>query len=429
MLSSVVLLAMIGWSKYLLINNVTLPEIPECNVGKDDRMQITITVPATGPPRHFAVYWWGRLARDDDRAVFFDYDPTSQTERPLDVVRPALSPNVFVSRLKLSSFQDVGYTPKCLMWAKYIGGGGQEDSRTCLQTQPNWMEVNRQHLSVLPLNKLFIPGTHNSGSIVTNATQKGIVWNYIMTQDLSILQQLLMGIRYLDLRIGYYTGDHREKFWVVHSVFKTATTLRTVLEQVREFMERTNEVVVLDFHRFPVGFEDHHVHYALWDFVLQVVGPEKMTPAYLTEHVQLGTLWSLNKRLVVCYNSKARPRHPLLWPGVLHRWADARTGTELYHFLEGTLSEPIERLWAATAALTPTYKSALLSPRTGLRDLADSVAYNLSQWYRDRWWHSANIVATDFFLSTAIVDTSILANIWRSYCPERYRWRDAEESS
>lgn len=58
----------------------------------------------------------------------------------------------------------------------------------------------RQYLGRKKIGNLVIPGTHNSGSY------KGIISyfeGYVLNQDRSIWTQLVFGVRYLDLRIGY----------------------------------------------------------------------------------------------------------------------------------------------------------------------------------------------------------------------------------
>ena len=38
----------------------------------------------------------------------------------------------------------------------------------------------------------------------------------------------------------------------------------------------------------------------------------------------------------------------------------------------------------------------------------------MTRWYRDEWWSSANIVATDFYLGNNIIEESIRSNRRRS---------------
>ena len=78
-----------------------------------------------------------------------------------------------------------------------------------------------------------------------------------MIQEEDILSQLINGIRYLDIRVGYYPNTD-EKWYLNHGVINIRP-LRDVLEDVQTFMENTNEIVILDFHEFPIGMYTHTV--------------------------------------------------------------------------------------------------------------------------------------------------------------------------
>lgn len=59
------------------------------------------------------------------------------------------------------------------------------------------------------------------------------------------------GVRYLDIRVGYYRGAE-PKFWVNHGISRQQP-LSKVLQQVRDFVLETNEIVIFDVQEFPVG--------------------------------------------------------------------------------------------------------------------------------------------------------------------------------
>jgi hypothetical protein len=63
---------------------------------------------------------------------------------------------------------------------------------------------SRLQIGTQKIGNLFIPGTHNSGAF--SGVPK-FLENYILNQDRSIWTQLVHGIRYLDLRIGYYEHE------------------------------------------------------------------------------------------------------------------------------------------------------------------------------------------------------------------------------
>jgi hypothetical protein len=53
----------------------------------------------------------------------------------------------------------------------------------------------------------MLPGTHNSGCFYGSeeALARGdIVSRFLLTQDEDVYEQLVWGVRYLDIRVGYY---------------------------------------------------------------------------------------------------------------------------------------------------------------------------------------------------------------------------------
>lgn len=70
-------------------------------------------------------------------------------------------------------------------------------------------------------------------------------------QEDDILSQLINGVRYLDIRAAYYP-DTDEVWFVNHGLIRIHP-LQSVFDDVRTFLQNTNEIVILDFHGFPVG--------------------------------------------------------------------------------------------------------------------------------------------------------------------------------
>lgn len=68
-----------------------------------------------------------------------------------------------------------------------------------------------------------------------------------------ILDQLIMGVRYLDIRIGLYNNT----YWVNRGSV-TLHPLSHILNQVKHYMDHTEEIVIIDFHRFPVGNKNNN---------------------------------------------------------------------------------------------------------------------------------------------------------------------------
>ena len=73
-------------------------------------------------------------------------------------------------------------------------------------------------------------------------------------------------------------------------------------------------------------------------------------------------------------------------------------------------------LWVAMTHLTPSAMDFLWNLTGGIRQLNDKISRSVTLWYRDQWWTTANIVATDFFLSNNLVDVSRTVNRRRAVC-------------
>jgi len=76
--------------------------------------------------------------------------------------------------------------------------------------------------------------------------------------------------------------------------------------------------VVLDFHRFPIGFNPprgREIHNQLVQLLEQELG-SFMVPADQRFDVTLDTLWTLNKTLVAYADDYIRSSNPFLWPSI-----------------------------------------------------------------------------------------------------------------
>lgn len=99
-----------------------------------------------------------------------------------------------------------------------------------------WMNsVNQNKL----LSEINIPGTHDSG---TYNFFSPIVEDYVKTQNLSITEQLNLGIRFLDIRCRHINNT----FAIHHGRFYCNLTFAKVLEQCISFLnENESETIVM----------------------------------------------------------------------------------------------------------------------------------------------------------------------------------------
>eukprot|EP00494_Astrolonche_serrata_P031985 UN32254 len=98
----------------------------------------------------------------------------------------------------------------------------------------NWMS----EYSDIPLGELKIPGSHNTMTY-------GIIGccdRYTICQNSTVLQQLDLGIRYLDIRAGLYDGELR----FGHGCQKAFCSVENTLIKIKSWLNKhSSEIIIL----------------------------------------------------------------------------------------------------------------------------------------------------------------------------------------
>lgn len=365
---------------------------------------------------------WGRLpsdfAQNDGWVSLYDKDPLYDSTDPILSTRPKTEEGHFRTSIRFpeQNFSRHNLTDACLdFWIAYIQNE-EILSTNCVRARPNWMYQARSVIGNFSLMDLMIPGTHNTGTYASFDDSDDTLFNrYLITQEEDVWHQLVYGIRYLDLRVAYQnSASSSERLWITHSSFVTDIPVKEVIRQVKDFLENTNEIVIMDFHRFVNGFKGRRAarrHQELITVLERELG-NYMIPVSFTSWVNLNTLWATGKRLYVGYaDDNSRRQNSLLFPAIKHLWGDVDTIAGLKNYLNQTIcSQRNRRLTSAMAQLTPTTAGAIFNLYGGLRNMADNINREITKWFRDEWNHCANIVATDFFLGNNIIEISIETN-------------------
>jgi hypothetical protein len=309
--------------------------------------------------------------------------------------------------------------------------GSDVISSGCLKTNAYWMNEMRKKIEDRKIRQLFLPGTHDSASYkrgLDPTMSENILTKFTVTQDDDILSQLVHGIRYLDLRVGYYRSNN-DKFWANHGISRM-NPLAEVLQQVKEFVDATNEIVILDFQEFPVGFQGKtDVHKQLVFFLFEQLAEYAADPE-LGWDATLKEIWQSDKRVIVAYDHFGVVQSQnlgILWQSVRQRWGKVNAGTEnLLKFLRESRANSsrefqTSRPFAEMAELTPEVSNFFNNDNRNLRQMANSVNYEVTKLYQSDFGHGANVVAVDFYHSTNIVNAAIARN-------ER-KFRDASEET
>ncbi|WP_456475660.1 phosphatidylinositol-specific phospholipase C domain-containing protein [Candidatus Pyrohabitans sp.] len=258
----------------------------------------------------------------------------------------------------------------------------------------NWMETYGPVIGHLPLNELTLVCSHDSGTY-DMVSPFSIPW--ASCQDLNINDQLNHGVRVLDMRVGCQndkSGD--ERFILVHDTWRTKVTLKDALEQVKGFLSRNmQEVVILDFHRF-VELNGHFDYDELQNVVIDTLGD--LIYPYPNRIPTLEEIWKTPGRVVVAWNRDDRQNS--FFPGVDQKWFDKTDIDDLYAAISEEMkkSHQNEGLWSICAILTPT-------PLKPLHPLSPDVG----NWFQagSEWAQKANIISLDFVEKTTVVQQAI----------------------
>ncbi|XP_037502115.2 uncharacterized protein LOC119376287 [Rhipicephalus sanguineus] len=303
---------------------------------------------------------------------------------------------------------------------------------SCFTPKPRWMRQHCCTLSTLSLLDMLIPGTHNSGMYNKGYTHPH--QEYLYNQDQDITQQLAYGIRSLDLRVQYSSGV----FYVTHSRTRGWPTIEQVLREVREFVQATGELVLLDFHRFTKGFDVGYDNVTARHLKLVKLIVKELNDVLLRKEYYLMRLNEIfdqceNKtkpsgHVIVFYNYEdySGEYQQFLAPGVHHKWPNAQSEGALMKYLRkhACVHQSSSNLVSIMTELTPSFPSLVI----GNRRAAQWINHDVTEYFRGKGPNCYGIIATDYFLGNAIIEATIEANLEKGraglfvyhYRPHRY---------
>ncbi|XP_075227262.1 uncharacterized protein LOC142327811 [Lycorma delicatula] len=322
---------------------------------------------------------------------------------------------------------------------------------TTLSTFPNWMTYYWNIISNRPINELFIPGTHDSVSDenieVPDETvdQKGIIntiknlkessiqkignlkpiHGLAMTQDTSIIEQLVLGIRYLDIRVLY--RDNVNEYWTGHGLI-FIQKLDDVIDQVVEFVSKTEkEIVIFHIHEFLRGITSMEDHWKLIEYLkIRFTRNGKkwwIPPQSWTSDLQT-LIQNINGGKVIISYEKPEilktDNYGILWFPVQHIWSNKDNISELKAYFEDIYNNdklPKNTAYAAMAVLTTQRKTKSVARRliTGTDNVAQKTAETIYHLFmREDIGAKTNILATDYFMGMGTVRQALIWNLRKS---------------
>ena len=105
-----------------------------------------------------------------------------------------------------------------------------------------WMEDNYVDSALMFDSLKVVPTTHNSGAVFSQKIECCIPWLWAKCQGYTIRDQLMMGIRCLDLRLKVVHGDDN-RYQIVH-FFDSTYTFMDIMKDVNDFLKENNRETV-----------------------------------------------------------------------------------------------------------------------------------------------------------------------------------------
>jgi len=303
-----------------------------------------------------------------------------------------------------------------------------------------------QQIGDVPLCRVALPGTHDSGTfgmttrsaldpynegararVVESADrvaqQRGtsalpLILHWSKAQDLSISDQLNAGIRYLDLRVSLVDSSY-----VLGHVL-VCGTLDDALRQILTFTQRyPSELIILDVNHL-YGMETIESQVALFNFIAGIldgrlvqgpptVGPNNTVNEFLNhdpvDKARVILLFASSAAIAASgrtdiWCSEAENYPPCESSQIISMWPDQPTATGVLEHVRSQPQRDLNRFYVSQGQITPSEQLisdvglGLSSHPGSLREAAE--LYNpevLSMAAREWQGTGANIIILDFF--------------------------------
>ncbi|KAM3875836.1 PI-PLC X domain-containing protein 1 [Diretmus argenteus] len=286
------------------------------------------------------------------------------------------------------------------------------------QNYEEWMSRLPEELWDVPITNLSIPGSHDTMSYCLDINSplvrsesdsfrlldglfycftRPAIFKWATTQDKSIVEQLLMGIRFFDLRIAHKPSDSSNDLYFTHVIYTHLTVLET-LETIAAWLQRhPQEIVILACSHFE-GLS-HKLHESFILSLKKLFG-SKLCPRKESV-LTLRSLWASGHQVLLSYDDQTAARHEELWPAVPYWWANQATAEGVISYLDWQkdMGRP-EGFFVSGLNLTADRYHIARHPKQSLRTLT------LENWESLRTWlekqtpgsqsNSLNIIAGDF---------------------------------
>eukprot|EP01105_Mastigella_eilhardi_P006860 TRINITY_DN18370_c0_g1_i1.p1 TRINITY_DN18370_c0_g1~~TRINITY_DN18370_c0_g1_i1.p1 ORF type:complete len:334 (+),score=58.76 TRINITY_DN18370_c0_g1_i1:38-1003(+) len=305
------------------------------------------------------------------------------------------------------------------------------------------MQERAEQLLGLPLTRVGLPGTHDSATDAVTPASKpcppydrlpplaaGIVCRWAQAQGIPVHEQLMRGVRYLDLRVSYERD--KQDIFIVHGML--ADPLRKVLSAVAAFSdEHPSEFVVVDinhFYNFTTSAHESVLTMISTIFKDNLIHRRTCACTDIGDGVPglcatLGELWAEAGRVLVCYGARPVPVPAIaadfVWPpnAIASPWPQTADLGTLRSALDEWLAEGgraspwSHQLRVVQGVLTPDTRTVLASlvGSESLKTVGGHTTARVAEWLRTRWrTRPVNVVIGDWVELCDFIPTVIQHN-------------------
>ncbi|KAG2375323.1 hypothetical protein C9374_009946 [Naegleria lovaniensis] len=278
-----------------------------------------------------------------------------------------------------------------------------------------WMNDLVLFIGDLPLNNLLIPGTHDSftskivaeSKIAPNAEEpikklnnvlkfypknvaNTVIANWARAQSQSAYNQLVDGVRYLDIRLcrDKEIKDKVQMLKTCHTFFDSP--IEPILDNIATFSKTKGkkEIIILDFnHLYDMDDSDHEY---LFKVLKAKFGNLLADSTKFSPNSSLREFWRTTQRIIVLYDNEnaVKKSQGLLWPQskINSPWPNVQTTTDLYDKLSKSAqsrSDTDKQFFVSQGLLTPNEKTiaaGLIAKPKSLLDAGDLWNPVVANW-------------------------------------------------
>merc|ERR1719153_1951739 len=286
-------------------------------------------------------------------------------------------------QLPYPTFDEMNFVRTCVFGinATWERGDGTVVAQNCLQSEPSWMWDHRNELQYMNIGDMMLIGAHDAGAYRDYQGVGDDNWatSAVFAQEEDLLHQLMWGVRFVDIRCGFYPTTE-ERFWLVHGIIKTHPMIEGI-EDVKTFLKNTQEIVV-------------------WE---------------INDFCNREGLAEGEGRIIITYNIGYTDK-TIFFPEVFERWGNVDEPEVLREYLTREVANaennPGYQPWKPNCQMTPNQEDIIGGRWSGLREMANAVNRNVTAWWRDDWPDlPSTFPIHDFVRSTNMVQESIERNL------------------